>query len=57
MLTFRDLKFRQALNWIFPSLDIVAPRIVPFSFGDEPLEAGTHATLQCSADMVYMVQK
>jgi len=28
----------------------VPPRIVPFSFGDEPLEAGSHASLQCSVD-------
>lgn len=28
----------------------VPPRIVSFSFGDEPLEAGSHATLQCSVD-------
>ncbi|ODN02698.1 Hemicentin-1 [Orchesella cincta] len=29
----------------------VPPRIVPFSFGEEPLEAGSHTTLTCTADM------
>lgn len=28
----------------------VAPYIIPFSFGDEPLTANALATIQCSAD-------
>jgi hypothetical protein len=28
----------------------VKPHIVPFSFGDEPLMAGSHQTLHCTVD-------
>jgi hypothetical protein len=29
---------------------LVPPRIIPFSFGEEALEAGSHVSLQCAVD-------
>lgn len=37
------------MNYISKCLP-VPPRIVGFTFGDEPLEAGSHSSLQCLAD-------
>lgn len=39
-------------SYNFPIQNPESPRIVPFSFGpgEEALNAGTHATLQCSVD-------